>query len=148
MGDLIGKQVFLINGNATKLEFEDALFDGVWSVQTIQHIPDIESCYNEIYRVLKSGGVFYDYSFNNSLMWRLLYGMFGRAYQTDGNVPEDLTCDEVVKRLNRFENVFATVAEERYSEVLFSPEILLPIGGAENSVLGVIDSKISGNSFF
>ena len=52
------------------------------------------------------------------------------------------------KKTKQIRNVFATVAEERYSEVLFSPEILLPIGGAENSVLGVIDSKISGNSFF
>jgi len=37
------KKVFLVHGNACSLEFEDNTFNGVWSVQTTQHIPDFRS---------------------------------------------------------------------------------------------------------
>ena len=45
------QKVFLVHGNACALEFEDDAFDGVWSVQTTQHIPDFGLSCPEIYRV-------------------------------------------------------------------------------------------------
>ena len=60
------QQIFLIHGNATDLKFEDEIFDGVWSVQTTQHIPNFFNVCNEIHRVLKPKGIYWDYSLNNA----------------------------------------------------------------------------------
>ena len=43
-------------GSATKLPFDNESFDLVYSIETFEHIPDIESAISEIHRVLKPGG--------------------------------------------------------------------------------------------
>ena len=42
--------------DATKLDFPDVSFDKVYSVHTIEHIPDLKKALGEMARVLKSGG--------------------------------------------------------------------------------------------
>ena len=60
LGDLVGGQVALMHADATALpfavdsSFQD--FDGVWTVQTFQHIPAYDKAVVEAYRVLKGGG--------------------------------------------------------------------------------------------
>jgi len=61
----INNNIFLIHGDATNLIFDDKVFDGYWSVQALQHIPNYELCVKEAYRVLKNGAAFANYSFNS-----------------------------------------------------------------------------------
>ena len=61
LGPLVGTQVALMHADATNLPILDAGgafsgFDGVWTVQVFQHIPDFSSACRESCRVLKSGG--------------------------------------------------------------------------------------------
>jgi ubiquinone/menaquinone biosynthesis C-methylase UbiE len=60
LGDLIGDQVALMHADATALPFKVSPdfqgFDGIWTVQTFQHIPTYDKAVMESYRVLKKGG--------------------------------------------------------------------------------------------
>jgi ubiquinone/menaquinone biosynthesis C-methylase UbiE len=51
-----------VQGDATKLPFEDHSFDVVWTQHVQMNIPDKQTFYSEINRVLKPGGhfLFYD----------------------------------------------------------------------------------------
>ncbi|MBW1909674.1 MAG: methyltransferase domain-containing protein [Deltaproteobacteria bacterium] len=42
LGKLVNISIFLVHGDATSLVFNDNTFDGYWSVQTLQHIPDLK----------------------------------------------------------------------------------------------------------
>ena len=44
-------------GDITNLNFEANSFDKVYSLHTIEHIPDLKQFFSEIARVLKSGGI-------------------------------------------------------------------------------------------
>lgn len=46
----------LVEGDATALPFEDAGFDGLASIQTLDYIPDIDRALAEARRVLRPGG--------------------------------------------------------------------------------------------
>lgn len=55
---LRGLEADLRLGDASDLPFEDNSFDKVYSFGVLHHTPDIEKCIDEVYRVLKPGGVF------------------------------------------------------------------------------------------
>ena len=86
LGKLIDKNIFLVHGNALNLALYDLSFDGVWSVQATQHIPSLELVYREVYRVLKSGGLFADYNLNNSNLTKFIYVVLGKKYIVEGTV--------------------------------------------------------------
>ena len=44
------------------------------------------------------------------------------------------------------EQIFKTIVEERWSEIIFSPELRFPLPGRERSWLGQVDSFFSNNS--
>lgn len=48
----------VVEANATKLPFEDNSFDLITAFETIYFWPDIEHCFGEVKRTLKSGGHF------------------------------------------------------------------------------------------
>ena len=74
--DKVNKSIFLVYGDGKDLEFKDNVFDGYWSVQTTQHIPNLEKVYKEAYRVLKFNGIFSDYSYNNSVFVKFIFNIF------------------------------------------------------------------------
>ena len=86
LGNKINKNFFLVHGDGTNLNFEDNTFDGWWSVQTLQHIPNFEKATKEAWRVLKKGGHFANYSLNNQLMIKIIWFLFGKKYHTSGHV--------------------------------------------------------------
>ncbi len=56
--ELRGLNADLHLGDASQLPFADNSFDKVYSFGVLHHTPDIEKCIDEVYRVLKPGGVF------------------------------------------------------------------------------------------
>ena len=56
--DLLGSQVFVEQGSADCLPWEDQTFDVVTAVETVYFWPDLPKCFDEVKRVLKSGGQF------------------------------------------------------------------------------------------
>ncbi len=56
--DMLDKQVFVNQGSAEMLPYETGKFDLVTAVETIYFWPNLQSCFKEVYRVLKTGGRF------------------------------------------------------------------------------------------
>ena len=142
------KKVLLVHGNACSLEFENKTFDGIWSVQTTQHIPDFDIACLEAFRVLKTKGIYWDYGLNNATLVRLVYNLFRKTYHLDGVIEGKFFLrrinDDVIKIAK---DIFHSEPVVEYSEVLFKPDFGFPIGGKENSLLGMFDSIFTGNFF-
>jgi len=78
----LDKQVFVCQGSAEKLPYEDNKFDLVTAVETVYFWPNLPSCLQEVNRVLKPGGRFVimvEVVDNNSKWTDLVEGM--TAYQ-------------------------------------------------------------------
>ena len=56
--NVLDKQVFVQQGSAEKLPYEDEKFDLVTAVETVYFWPNLPSCMQEVRRVLKPGGHF------------------------------------------------------------------------------------------
>ena len=56
--NFLDKQVFVCQGSAEKLPYEDEKFDLVTAVETVYFWPNLPSCLQEVYRVLKPGAKF------------------------------------------------------------------------------------------
>lgn len=53
-----GSSILIEAGDATKLRFADNEFDAVVGLSVIHHIPNWEACLDEMYRIIKPGGMF------------------------------------------------------------------------------------------
>lgn len=153
LGDLVGQQVALMHADATALPFvvdeNFAGFDGVWTVQTFQHIPDFDKAASEAHRVLKRDGLFVNYSLNVQPPIRWLRRLLGRGYLTKGWVDGAFwlarASDEQKKCI---EGVFGSTAKERWSEILYSPEMRITAPGKQGNALGKLDALLSNNIGF
>ncbi len=56
--DMLNKRVFVCQGTAEKLPYDDEKFDLVTAVETVYFWPNLRHCLQEVGRVLKSGGRF------------------------------------------------------------------------------------------
>ncbi|MBW1909668.1 MAG: class I SAM-dependent methyltransferase [Deltaproteobacteria bacterium] len=140
----VNKSVYLVHGDATALVFDDNAFDGYWSVQTLQHIPDFSKAIREAYRVLKPGGIFANYSLNSQFLIRLVYGIFGKAYHIHGEVPGSFYLSRASgEQISNVSEVFSSDVNVRYSEIFFKPELGLTSPGREQSFVGRIDRMLS-----
>jgi ubiquinone/menaquinone biosynthesis C-methylase UbiE len=151
--DLVGEQIVLMHADATDLPFKVdeffAGFDGVWTVQTFQHIPDFSKAISEAHRVLKAKGVFINYSINSQPHIRLIYRIVGRAYISKGWVENMYWLARSSKEQKMIiEGVFDNSVIERCSEILYSPELHFRAAGKEGSILGRLDAIISNNYGF
>jgi len=146
--NLINSQVYLVNGNALNLKFSPESFDGYWSVQAIQHIPDYDGVIKEAYRVLKKGGRFINYSLNNQSLVRNLYRVMGKNYPIHAFEPcyYLIRADENQKK--KLAKTFNNSVTTRMSEILFSPELKFTLPGKKNSMLGKLDALLSNDRNF
>ena len=55
---VLDKQVFVTQGSAEKLPYEDSKFDLVTAVETVYFWPNLPDCLQEVHRVLKQGRKF------------------------------------------------------------------------------------------
>jgi len=82
--DVLDKQVFVTQGSAEKLPYEDWKFDLVTAVETIYFWPNLPQCLQEVRRVLKPGGrfaVMVEVADENSKWVTLVEGM--KAYSPE-----------------------------------------------------------------
>ena len=56
--EVLDKQVFVTQGSAEKLPYDDEKFDLVTAVETVYFWPNLPGCLQEVRRVLKPGGKF------------------------------------------------------------------------------------------
>ena len=56
--NVLDRQVFVTQGSAEKLPYEDNKFDLVTAVETVNFWPDLPNCLKEVRRVVKPGGRF------------------------------------------------------------------------------------------
>lgn len=136
-------------GDAQRLHIADESVDGYWSVQTLQHVPDFELAVHEAKRILRPGGQFASYSLSNQPVLRTMAKILKRPYVTDGFFSEGIW----LRRASEFQrecidSIFGSRLEERYSEVLFTPELHLSRPGAAGSLWGRLDRKLTGHSLF
>ena len=54
---ILGLKSSLKIGNAEKLSYKDKTFDAVYSWGVLHHSPNTKKCFDEVYRVLRPGGV-------------------------------------------------------------------------------------------
>lgn len=146
LGNYINNNIFLVHGDGTSLKFEENTFDGWWSVQALQHIPNFKKAVSEAWRVLKPGGIFANYSFNDPALTKLIYLMMGKHYHIRGNIPEQFYLERASKQqLEQIEEIFKNKCKKRYSEIFFTPDLKIKFPGKENSIVGKIDSYLSMN---
>ena len=153
LGPLVGTQVALVHADAVALPFPtadrpDTGFDGVWSVQVLQHIPDFHRACREACRVLAPGGRFANYSLGITPVVRLVRTLFGKSYHTDGRLNGQFhlaRADDAQRAV--VEQVFHAPVTERYTECLFHPDLQLAFTGRDGSLLGLLDALLSDHAW-
>ena len=149
LGSAINESIFLVRGDATALEFPSEVFDGIWTVQTFQHIPAYEKAVAEAYRVLKKKGVFANYSLNVQPHIRGIKRMTGKSYLEAGWIDGSFWLARASnEQKNQIEAIFGSRVTERWSEIFYSPELHFSAPGIENNWLGKLDVLLSNNTGF
>ena len=144
LGGDINKNIFLVNGDATSLKFDSEIFDGVWTVQCFQHIPDYELAVQEAYRMLKIGGKFATYSLNFQPQVKFLKEIFNKKYVVADWIDNKYWLARASEGQKiTVETVFANYVTERWSEFLFSPALKCRFPGKEGSWCGKIDTFLT-----
>ena len=146
LDEQINKSIYLVHGDATQLKFPEASFNGVWTVQVFQHIPNYKTAVQEAYRVLKNNGVFANYSLNIQPHVQWIYKLLGKNYIIKNYLSNKIWLARAsIEQKNIIEDVFNSSAKERCSEILYSPELHFSLPGREKSWLGIIDKYLSNN---
>ncbi|MGK5094970.1 methyltransferase domain-containing protein [Deltaproteobacteria bacterium TL4] len=140
--DQVNQQVFLIHGDALQLPFPPNSFAGYWSAITLQHIPNFEKAIQEAHRVLKTGGQFANYSRNNQLWFKWIYKLFGKKYLEKGITDNYYLARASEEQRQMIRKVFQNTVNQRYTEVLFHPDLHMR-SGKSNSWLAKLDSFLS-----
>lgn len=148
LGKLVGTQVALMHADATALPFcdgnADAIgFDGIWTVQVFQHIPDFTCACREAHRALKVGGYFFNYSLHATPLNQIIYRLLGKTFHLDGMMHNDFhltrandSQKQIVARIFRGEVL------DRYTECLFHPDLKLSFTGHLGSYVAKLDSRL------
>jgi ubiquinone/menaquinone biosynthesis C-methylase UbiE len=144
--ELLGNQIFLIHGDATQLPFKDNIFDGYWTVQTLQHVPTFSKAIEESFRVLKESGVFINYSLNNQKLIHFIKKIFGKNYHVKGQVDSTYYLERFSpEQLKIIQKIYNKKPVIEYNEVIFKPSIGLQSPGKLNSFLGKIDKSLTNS---
>jgi len=140
LGSLVGEQIELVHADATTLPFPCDIFDGIWTVQALQHIPSYIKVFHESYRVLKKNAKFINYSLHITPITKLIYSVLGKDYHEDGDI-KDLF---YLRRANKKQKeelsaIFNGDIVDKYCECFFHPDLRLTFTGKEQSWMGKLD---------
>ena len=149
LGGPKNEKIKLVHGDATNLVFDCEVFDGYWSVQTLQHIPKFDLAIKEANRVLKVDGRFASYSLNNQSLIKFLYRLIGLKYHTEGVLPGKYYLARAnLAQKKIIQDVFMSLVIDRYSEIIFKPEFKFHKPGREGSLVGNFDALLSNDAVF
>jgi ubiquinone/menaquinone biosynthesis C-methylase UbiE len=147
LGDLIGENIILVHADATSLAFDDELFDGFWTVQTFQHIPDFKQACFEAHRVLKQGGYFINFSLHITPIINIIYRLLGKSYHKEGKIEGLFYLNKASdQQKNIISEIFGCVTKSYYTECLFHPDLKFTITGSQGSWLGWLDASLGRSS--
>lgn len=126
---ILGKDstVLLVCADASDLPVRDESISGVWSVQTIQHFPDIvfERFQQEMDRILSPTFIMEIYNLQPALLHRLIYRLFGKHLHRRGRIGKwelnRLSMAEWIKKWRAFRPEQARM-DFQYSELFFHPD--------------------------
>lgn len=144
LNNKINKQIFLVNDDCLKFNITENYFDAIWSVQTIQHIPNYIQVYKKIYHQLKVGGYFYNCNLNKNLIINFVYWIFKKKYLIKGFNKNYYLERSSMRQKKNLEKIFKNKAIIIYSELLFHPDLKI-FTGSQNNILGKIDSLLTGS---
>lgn len=145
LGNLIDKNIFLCHGDITDLKLiKSEIFDGYWSVQVLQHIPNYIICLEEAKRILKKNGIFANYSRNNQSLIRNISKLLNKDYHECGETSKFYLCKADNKLKKEYALVFESEVTTRFTEIIYQNRFKLKYNG-EYSVLGKIDSILSSD---
>ncbi len=141
-GGQINRNIHLVVGDATALKIRSESIDGYWSVQCLQHIPDLDKALFEATRVLKNNGKFKTYDLNYRKSEKFLFRLLGKE-RVYGKIVQ--TENIFIRRSSRevdgiFRKYFSTL-NIGYSEFLFKPRCGLKYG--VRSIRGLADSMLT-----
>ena len=143
LNDKINKQIFLINDDCCNFYIKNNFFNGIWSVQTLQHIPNYKKVYKNIYNQLKIGAYFYNCNLNINYLINFLYFILNKKYLTKGYNNNYYLERSNKKQKKILEEIFKNKSTTIYSELLFHPDLKI-FTGSKNNFFGKIDSFLSG----
>jgi len=146
LGSLVETQIGLMRADATNLPFSSATaasagFDGIWTVQVFQSIPDFALACREAHRVLKPGGRFANYSLHITPLNRMIYRLLGKRFHTEGMVENALHLARANDgQRQSVAEIFGGEVVDRYTECLFHPDLRLTFTGRFGSSMGKLDA--------
>ena len=108
-------------------------------------IPDFKKVVTEAHRALKSGGLFVNYSLNTQPIVKFIYKLLRKEYMVKGRSRLFYLSRASQEQKNIISKVFNQTVKERYSEIIFKPELKISSSGKEKSILGVLDGYLSNN---
>lgn len=143
LGALVGTRIALVHGDATMLPFPNDVFDGFWTVQTFQHIPEFQQACREAHRLLKDGGKLTNYSLHVTPIVQLIYRLFGKPYHKEGKVKDLFHLTRANDRQRDIlSGIFGGQVADRYTECLFHPDLRLIFSGKAGSWIGWLDAHM------
>jgi len=143
----INKQIYLVNDDICKLKINKKIFNTVWTVQTLQHIPKYSNAIKNIYKIIKEDGYLYNYNLNINCVVRIIYKLFNKQYLIKG-----YNNNFYLERSNKnqkkiIKKIFKNKIITRYTELLFHPDLKIKTGAIKN-LFGKIDTFLSGSLIF
>jgi ubiquinone/menaquinone biosynthesis C-methylase UbiE len=148
IGKNLNKNIYLINDDICNIKITNKVFDAIWSVQTLQHIPSYKLAMKNIFKILKNNGILFNYNLNINPIIEFIYKIIGKKYCKEGYTPIFYLSRSSIKQKNIIEKIFENQVKTRYCEILFHPDIKLFFSGKKNSIVGIIDSWLSGEQKF
>lgn len=139
-------QIIYVHGTATNLPFKEETFDGYWSVQALQHIPNFEGAMVEAFRILRPGGKFCNYSLQDQPLVNFLYNFLGRNAGQQQSGTSFYLNKASKDQYDLIDDIFSGGVRRRYSEFLFNPSLRITFPGRANSVIGMLDAMISNSN--
>lgn len=103
----VGSATF-VQGDVEDLPFEDESFDMVVGAFLVVHLPELETCFREVYRVLKEGGEFIVTNINQRKAPKLKAGKQEIVIKSHYHRPDDV--------LEALDKSFFRIEEERFVE--------------------------------
>lgn len=145
--DKVGRNIYLVHGDATCLPFPDDSVDLYWSSQTLQHVPDIHQALREGWRILKEGSWLINYSLNRARIIEVIYHILRKDYIIEGQTKQFWLARATPAQRQIFQEIFHNKVQERFTEVFFQPSFGL-CTGRKGNLFGKIDACLSSSNAF